>query len=117
MDQRYSDEAFFNIKTTYLADWLKTHNPFHPEVLVWGASKISRKRVKPLKIHGIEVKAFIDISKKRQLDKLVIYFKDIPPPDEVFVLVYLKEESMRDRTSQFLHNSGFVEGKNYLLVS
>ena len=116
-DQRYSDDAFFNIKTGYLAHWLKINNPFHPEVLVWGASKISRKRVKPLKFHGIKVRAFIDITNKRQLNRQVIHYDDIPSPDEAFVLVYLKEETMRKRTTKFLLEHRFVEGKNYLLVS
>jgi len=116
-DARYSDEAFYKIKTFYLAKWLKTNNPFHPSVVVWGASKISRKRVYLLESHHIEISNFIDISKKRQLDKEIIYYKDIPSPEKIFVLVYLKEETMRTNTISFLKEKGFVAGENYLLVS
>lgn len=117
IDNRYSDEAFFKIKTSYLAKWLKANNPHHPKVLVWGASKISRKRAKLLEIHGIDISAFIDISIKRKLDKRIIYYKDIPSPREIFVLVYLKEETMRINTINFLEDHGFREGENFILVS
>ena len=89
----------------------------HPNVVIWGASKISRKRAKLLEIRGIKIMGYIDISKKRQLDKEIIYYKNIPSPREIFILVYLKEETMRINTKQFLEEKGFIEGVNYLLVS
>jgi glycosyltransferase involved in cell wall biosynthesis len=116
-DGSYSDEAFFKIKTKYLAIWLKNHNPLHPTVVIWGASKISRNRAKLLGNHGIRINGYIDISKKRQLNKQVIYYKDIASPKDIFILVYLKEETMRTNTRFFLEEKGFHEGKNYLLVS
>ncbi len=57
----YSDEAFYRIKTHYLAKWLKAYNPCHPEVLVWGASRISRVRAELLESYGIRIKSYIDI--------------------------------------------------------
>ena len=117
IDDKYSDEAFFKIKALYLAKWLKIYNPFHPNVVVWGASKISRNRAKALKIHEIEIEAYIDITNKRQLDNKIIYYKNIPSPHEIFILVYLKEETMRAKTQQFLEEKNFVEGRNYLLLS
>jgi len=116
-DDRYSDQAFFKIKSYYLAKWLKVHNPFHPSVVVWGASKISRHRTIMLEEHGINISAYIDISKKRRLDKKIMYFKDIPSSREIFVLVYLKEETMRANTIKYLEDMGFKEGSNFLLVS
>ena len=117
VDPKYSDEAFFKIKTKYLARWLKSHNPFYPNVAIWGASKISRKRARLLENHGIIVTAYIDISEKRRLHEKIIYYKDIPSPLKIFVLVYLKEETMRANTQRFLHEKEFIEGKSYLLVS
>ena len=117
IDETYSDKAFFNIKTHYLAKWLKNHNPFHPLIYVWGASKISRKRAEILENYGIRIKGYIDISKKRQLDKEIIYYKNISSPEEIFVLVYLKEATMRSETKQFLKEKEFVEGEHFLLVS
>lgn len=50
-DERYSDDAFFEVKSSYLANWLMNNNPFYPKVLVWGASKISRRRANLLLNH------------------------------------------------------------------
>lgn len=116
-DSRYSDEAFFKIKTQYLAQWLRRTNPFYPEVAVWGASKISRKRAGMLGDFGISIQAYIDISTKRTLDKPLIHYTDIPPAGKLFILVYLKEESMRKKTCLYLSEQGYVEGMHYLLVS
>ncbi len=116
-DPRYSDHAFFDIKTRYLAQWLKNNNPKHPYVTVWGASKISRNRARMLEENGIHIQSFIDLSTKRQLDKKVIFYKDLPEPGEIFILVYLKEETMRSETVKFLSNKGYKEGMHFLLAS
>jgi hypothetical protein len=116
-DERYSDQAFFNIKTRYLAYWLQEHNPHHPDVAVWGASKISRNRAIILENLGIHIACYIDISDKRQLDKAVVFYKDIPEPGIVFILIYLKEQTMRAETCRFLIQRGYVEGEHFLLVS
>jgi glycosyltransferase involved in cell wall biosynthesis len=116
-DKRYSDLAFFNIKTSYLAKWLKTYNPHHPKVSVWGASRISRKRAQVLEEHGIYIQHFIDISHKRQLEKKVLHYEEIPDAGKIFILVYLKPEKMREETEQFLIERGYQEGRHFLLVS
>lgn len=113
----YSNESFFNIKTKYLAEWLKKNNPFHPNVVVWGASKNSRKRAKPLYDNGIEIAYYIDIKMRTSLDRGVVQYKNIPTSDEIFILVYMKQEDARNEIQSFLKSRGFVEGKNYLLVS
>ncbi len=64
----YSDSAFYRIKTKYLADWLKKNNPFHPQITIWGASRISRRRARLLKQYGIEIEYYIDTKRGRQLD-------------------------------------------------
>ena len=116
-NSEYSDEAFFKIKTVYLAKWLKRNNPFHPNVVVWGASKVSRKRTIPLKENGIEIAFYIDIKKRTNLDREVIHFEKIPPPNEIFILVYMKQKDARKEIQLFLEERGFIKGENYLLVS
>ena len=116
-DQIYSDRSFYNIKTKYLALWLKKHNPFHPKVAVWGASRISRKRAQLLEIHGIEICCYIDTKRNRQIDHEVYYYEDIPSPDKIFVLTYIKQKEAREEIREFLPQKGFVEGKHFMLVS
>ena len=116
-DPIYSDSSFYKIKTKYLAKWLKKHNPFHPNVAVWGASRISRKRAKLLEEHGINICCYIDTKKNRQLDHPVFYYEDIPSPEKIFVLTYIKQKEAREEIREFLPQKGFTEGVNFMLVS
>ncbi len=116
-DDTYSDKAFYRIKSRYLAKWLQQHNPFHPSVAVWGASRISRRRVKLLEQHGINVCCFIDTKKSRQIVKEVIYYQDLPEAGSLFILSYIRQMDNRDRIRKFLSNKGYQEGKNFLMVS
>lgn len=113
----YSDSAFYQIKTKYLAKWLEKNNPFHPHIAVWGASRISRRRARLLKQYGIEIDFYIDITRKRERDLEIVYYNEIPPPNKVFILTYIKQMNARDEIQNFLHGRGFREGLNYLLVS
>ena len=113
----YSDGAFYRIKTKYLAKWLEKNNPFHPQIAVWGASRISRRRARLLNQYGIEIECYIDTKRGRQLDQKVVYYSEIPPPGELFILTYIKQMDARDEIQKFLHSRGYEEGVNYLLVS
>ncbi len=113
----YSDNSFYKIKTKFLVKWLKKHNPYYPKVAVWGASKISRRRARLLESYGIEICCYIDTKKNRQIDHQIYYYQDIPSPDEIFVLTYIKQVEAREEIREFLPQRGFVEGINFLLVS
>lgn len=113
----YSENAFYEVKSRYLASWLQKHNPFHPEVSVWGASRISRRRARLLEPYGIRFANYVDTKKSRQLGKSVIYYKDLPPPGNLFILSYIRQMDNRDRIREFLTNSGYSEGKDFLMVS
>ena len=116
-DPIYSDRAFYEIKSKYLAKWLSETNPFHPNVAIWGASRISRRRAKILEQHGIRINTFIDTKRSRQINKQVIFFEDLPSAGELFVLTYIRQMDNRERIQIFLEGRGYVEGVNYLLVS
>ena len=113
----YSDASFYRIKTKFLADWLKKNNSLHPRIAVWGASRISRRRSNLLKQYGIEIVLYIDTKKGRQLDQKVVFYKNIPPPGEIFILTYIKQMDAREKIKDFLKGMGYEEGVNYLVVS
>lgn len=116
-NQIYSDAAFYKIKSEYLARWLTQNNPFHPRVSIWGASRISRRRARLLEKYGIEFHSYIDTKKSRQLDGKVIYYEDLPPAGELFVLTYIRQMNNRGKIMAFLEERGYVEGVDYLVVS
>lgn len=113
----YRDKAFYKIKSKYLAEWLSKNNPHHPEVVIWGASRISRRRARMLLPYGIDICCYIDIKRSRDLDKPIIYYSEIPNQNEIFILIYIKQTDAREEIQTFLHSRGFAEGKNYLLIS
>ncbi len=116
-DPIYSDKAFYEIKSQYLAKWLSEYNPYHPEVWVWGASRISRRRARILEQHGVRIDTYIDTKRSRQLDKKVIYYEDLPAAGEGFILTYIRQMDNREKIQTFLEERGYMEGKDYLLVS
>ncbi len=116
-DPIYSDKAFYKIKSQYLAKWLRELNPHHPRVWVWGASRISRRRAKILEQEGVRIDTFIDTKRSRQLDREVIYYEDLPPAGEGFILTYIRQMNNREKIQSFLEERGYMEGRDYLLVS
>jgi glycosyltransferase involved in cell wall biosynthesis len=113
----YSEQAFYEIKSRYLAKWLSANNPFHPLVTVWGASRISRRRARMLEQYGIGIQTYIDTKKGRQIKKELIYFDDLPAAGSRFILTYIRQMDNREKIQAFLEERGYVEGKDYLLVS
>lgn len=113
----YSEDAFYRIKTQYLARWLESNNPHYPIVAIWGASRISRGRNKLLQDYGIEISFYIDIKKSRQLDRQIVYFEDIPLPGNIFILVYIKNQNAKIKIQKFLETRNYLEGKHYIFVS
>ncbi len=116
-DKRYSNMAFYKVKSPFLVDYLKKINPHFPKVTIWGASKISRQRAKLLEKLGVDISGYIDISRKRKLQDNIIYYKEIAPPQDIFILVYVRQVNMRQQVQKYLESKLFKEGKNYLLIS
>ena len=113
----YSDEAFYRVKTRYLARWLADNNPHHPGVAVWGASRIYRNRARLLEDYGINITHYIDIHRRRRLDKPLVFYRDLPRPGQLFVLVYVRQWQAKARIRQFLESRGYIEGLHYLMVA
>jgi glycosyltransferase involved in cell wall biosynthesis len=116
-DPIYSDRSFYEIKSKYLARWLEQHNPFFPNVAIWGASRISRRRARLLEQHGVRISTYIDTKSSRQIEKEVIYYKELPEAGKLFILTYIRQMNNREKIQSFLEDRGYVEGESYLLVS
>ncbi|MBU1001872.1 MAG: glycosyltransferase [Proteobacteria bacterium] len=118
VDQRYSPEAFYRIKARYLARWLAEHNPHHPEVLVMGSGRTTRKRADLLEEYGIRIRAYCDVD-PRKIGKTirglpVLARKDIPGPDECFALPFVASVGAREDIAAYLQSRGFRLGRDYI---
>jgi len=112
-DTRYSIEAFFKIKAKYLANWLQKNNPHYPDILVWGAGRLSRRRSEYLVEYGIKITGYIDIKIKNE----TIYYEDIPDASSAFIVSYVANRGARDQIRSYLVERGYQEEKQFILAS
>ena len=112
-DNIYSTEAFFKIKSYYFSLWFKTHKCF-PKLLIWGASRVSRKNLDYLGENGVQIKGFIDTKRSRKLKSDIVYYKDLPEVGKAFVLVVMKHADIRKQIGDFLKERNYKEGEHYL---
>ena len=115
--ERYRPEAFYRIKTHYLAEWLLRRNPFHPQVVVWGGGRKSRQRVRLLENYGVRVQAVIDVVPNRTTTLPCIFYEEVAAPGQYFILSYVGNRGRRDKIRQFLRQRGYQEGVHFLLVA
>lgn len=118
-EKSYSPEAFFRIKSHYLARWLKRNIPGYPEVGILGAGRSVRKKLRPLLDRGIRVRAFFDVSKKRAHENSshILPLSRLPSPGELFILSYVGGRGSRDQVRDYMQECGYRPGRDYLLLA
>jgi glycosyltransferase involved in cell wall biosynthesis len=120
-DARYSVEAFFRCKAPYLARWLAAHNPHHPKLIVWGAGRVTRRRLAPLLGQGLEVQAWVDIDPKKIGWRIegapVIGPPSLPRPEAAFVLVGVGKRGARELIEAELRSLGYEAGVHCLFCA
>ncbi|MBV6646438.1 MAG: glycosyltransferase family 2 protein [Cyclobacteriaceae bacterium] len=114
-DKRYSPDAFFQIKSQYLGQWLREKG--HEKVWVWGAGKLAKKRSALLAEQGIDIEGHIDVNSKIIDHYKVIHFEDIPRPGRIFILSYVSNRGKRQQIRNYLESRGYQEGINFLLAA
>lgn len=137
-DPRYNVESFYKLKAEYLARWLVAADvtrrtdfsgapvvpPAHVvgydhPLLVWGAGRLTRKRVKLLEAHGIPITAYVDIDPNKlgrsRAGHFVLAPEQIPPG--AFVLGYVAKRGAREDCRTRLTQRGLVEGRDFLFAA
>ncbi len=115
-DKRYSFEAFYKVKSSYLYRYLKEINPFFPNIVVWGAGKRTKKRTKYIKNLGINIDYFIDVDKNKINAKDVISYKDIPEKGQMFIVSFVNNRGMRTEIRDYLLSKDYVEDKDFIIA-
>jgi len=118
VDARYAFGAFYATKAGYLARWLARRNPHHPEVVVAGAGRVTRKRVELLTTHGVRIAAYLDVDPRKVghtvQGRPVLHRDQVPGPRECFVLSAVASHGAREDIAGFLEARGFVLGESWL---
>ena len=120
-DPRYTEDAFYRLKSRYLARWLAANNPHHPAVMLWGAGRVTRQRARHLLTHGITVEAFVDIDRRkvgRLIDgRWVVDPAALPPPGTSFLVSYVGSAGAREEIEASLRARGYRPGCDYILAA
>jgi len=117
-DPRYDVAAFYQTKIDYLVRWLKKNNPHHPNVLVWGAGRITRKRAEQLQAAGIKITHYIDIKpRKLNCGTPVLLPHELPNPKQTFILPMVANRGARKNIRAFLTERNFKEGVHFLFLA
>ena len=115
-DKRYSFEAFYKVKSSYLFNYLKENNPHFPNIVVWGAGKRTKKRTKTIKNLGVKISYFIDVSEKKINGNDVISYKHIPPKGQIFIVSFVNNKGIRQKIKDFLISKQYIEGHNFIIA-
>lgn len=118
---RYSVDAFYRIKAEYLARWLEKNNPFHPEVIVWGAGRTSRNRAELLTGYSIRISHYIDVDEDKIGNTVngrpVRRAESLASPEDGFLVSYVGLRGVNKQIASFLKKRGFRQGKNYIFAA
>ncbi len=120
-DPRYDTSAFYGLKAKYLSLWLARHNPHHPDVIVAGAGRTTRKRAEMLCDFGVNITAYLDIDPRKIGHKIkgrpVLHREHAPGPEACFVLSYVAAHGAREDIQGFLEAKGFQLGRHFILAA
>lgn len=119
-DPRYAPAAFFAMKAEYLARWLRTGPAANRPLLIWGAGRQTRTRLRPLNNCGVEVSGWVDINPRQwgqRIEGLPVWSpQSMPAPRECFVISAVTNRGARELISAALEGRGFVLGQDYILA-
>jgi glycosyltransferase involved in cell wall biosynthesis len=114
----YALANFYAVKAEYLARWLVAHNPHHPDIVVVGAGRITRRRVEVLMAQGVRVRAWADLDPRkigqRHHDAPVIHHDDLPLPGRAFIVPFVGAIGAAEHIRALLASRGYVAGRDYI---
>lgn len=126
VDPRYDRAAFDRLRASYLARdvRLRAAQERGRAIIIWGAGRKTRQRVRLLFEHGVQAEGWIDIN-PRKIGKRIAGLPVHPPSwlaegaarsPRPFVLSYVTNHGARDLIASQLHAWGYRLGEDYLAV-
>lgn len=116
---RYATEAFYRLKATYLARWLRRMVPEERPIWIWGAGRLTRRRVDPLLATGLRPGAWVDVD-PRKIGRTHAGAPVVAPDalltatPRPFVLPFVGGWESRSIITGRLHARGYHEHDDYL---
>jgi glycosyltransferase involved in cell wall biosynthesis len=119
-DGRYATTAFYAVKSPYLARVVRATLAGRA-LWVWGAGRVTRRRVELLEAQGLEVRGFVDVDPAKwgrpRHGRLVVGPADLPTPDQALILGYVAARGARELIRAAVGQAGYVEGRDFWLAA
>ncbi len=116
-DPRYASEAFFAVKSPYLARFVVARQGSRP-LWQWGAGRETRRRTRCFVEAGMTVAAYVDVDPKRigqSIAGIPVYAPEaIPTAGEVYVIACVAVRGARERIRRLLAGRGYEEGTDFV---
>ncbi|MBL6448921.1 glycosyltransferase [Fulvivirga sp. 29W222] len=117
-DLNYSNERFYKVKALYLLRYLKQQFLKTPAIYIWGAGRVVNNRTKPLLALGLNISKFIDVKVRK--DSKFLHYSQVPSqpsPGAFIILCYISDRKGKVEVYNFLHNKGYEEGRDFLMMA
>jgi len=111
----YTQDAFNRVKCAYLAKWLRKSGKA-ANVWIWGAGRKTRKKVKELERHGIDIKGFIDLREDKTSVKPCLHYKSVQTGFEGFVISFVSNRGKGEEVRQYLLGESFKELEHFVIA-
>jgi glycosyltransferase involved in cell wall biosynthesis len=115
-NRNYDSNKFSRLKARYFSRWWQK-NQLQYEIWIWGYGKEVFRKSNYLTEEGIEIKGYIDIKNRPDVERNVIYYDSVETNDNRFILVYVGDREGKRKILEFLKSQGKVVGDDYLFMS
>lgn len=119
-DPRYAVDTFYAVKAPYLARAIR-RTLGGRELWVWGAGRVTRRRLRPLTEQGLAIQGFIDVDRRKwgrpRHGYRVVGPAELPAPGQALVIGYVASLGARELIQSALEARGFRAGEDYWLAA
>lgn len=114
-DERYSAEAFFDVKVMYLINHLEKTKQIDQPIWLWGAGKLGKRKASLLQKKGLRIAGFIDIDTHKVGDNCV-HFSNISKDKQPFILSLVSNRNKGKEVKNYLMSLGYSEFEDFILM-
>ena len=113
----YSRSSFDRIRLQYLVKFLKEKEDESRDLIVWGAGKLAKKKIRYLEANGITIKGTIDVDINKSVSgKIAFHYKNIPSSDEIFIISMVSNRGVHNEIRNHLTEKKFIEGDDFIIT-
>lgn len=118
-DPRYDPDAFYRVKSGYLAAWLRGRGI--RSVSVVGGGRVTRRRALMIEEHGVAIERWLEVDPdkigQRASGRPVCSWHELGAPDGGFLLSYVGNRGAGERIARELAALGWKNGEHFLLAA